>query len=65
MKFLVICLIKLYQIAVSPLVILIPGGGCRFYPTCSQYTERVIRKYGAVKGAYLGIKRLIDCNPWS
>lgn len=36
---------------------------CRFYPTCSEYTEQAIKKYGA-KGIFLAIKRLLKCHPF-
>lgn len=37
---------------------------CRHIPTCSEYTKEAIIKYGSVKGTYLGIKRILRCNPW-
>ena len=37
---------------------------CVFYPTCSDYAEEVIKKYGAIKGSYLAIKRITRCHPW-
>lgn len=40
-------------------------GFCRFTPTCSEYTYQAIDKYGAVKGSWLGAKRIFRCNPWS
>ncbi|MBI4836860.1 MAG: membrane protein insertion efficiency factor YidD [Candidatus Portnoybacteria bacterium] len=39
--------------------------GCRFYPSCSEYTCRAIEKYGVGKGAWLGIKRILRCHPWN
>ncbi len=36
---------------------------CRFTPTCSEYTEEAIRKYGVKKGTLLGVKRVLRCNP--
>ena len=36
---------------------------CRFYPTCSQYTMEAIEKYGAMKGLWLGLKRILRCHP--
>ncbi len=60
MKNLLIKLIKLYQ--------KVPGKfhySCKFYPTCSNYMIEAITKYGSIKGLYLGIKRIIRCNPFS
>lgn len=37
---------------------------CVFYPTCSVYAEEAIMKYGAMKGAYLSLHRVIRCHPW-
>ena len=52
--------IKMYQILLSPLI----GPSCRFNPTCSHYAIQAISKYGALKGLYLGLKRIIRCHPW-
>ena len=38
---------------------------CKFYPTCSDYTKQAIEKYGVTKGVFLGIKRILRCNPFS
>ncbi len=38
---------------------------CMFYPTCSEYTKQAIEKYGVFKGIYIGIKRILRCNPWA
>ncbi|MDD6317892.1 MAG: membrane protein insertion efficiency factor YidD [Succinatimonas hippei] len=54
-----ILLIRFYQHFVSPLL----GQHCRFYPTCSQYTLEAIREWGFFQGCYLGIKRILKCNP--
>ena len=37
---------------------------CRYTPTCSEYMIEAIKEYGSIKGTYLGIKRLLRCNPW-
>lgn len=37
---------------------------CRFTPTCSEYTYEAIKKYGAIKGGILGIKRILKCHPY-
>lgn len=41
------------------------GSSCRFVPTCSEYTYEAVKKYGVIKGLWLGIKRLGRCNPMS
>ncbi|WP_049311423.1 membrane protein insertion efficiency factor YidD, partial [Pseudomonas aeruginosa] len=60
MKFLLIGLIRFYQYAISPLI----GPRCRFYPSCSHYTLEAIRVHGALRGGYLGARRLLRCHPW-
>lgn len=36
---------------------------CRFYPTCSVYTEQAIDKYGILKGVFHGLRRIARCHP--
>ncbi|HEX8676782.1 MAG TPA: membrane protein insertion efficiency factor YidD [Segetibacter sp.] len=55
-----ILLIKIYQLAISPLI----GPKCRFTPTCSQYGKEALQKYGFIKGGWMTIKRIAKCNPW-
>ena len=38
-------------------------GGCRFQPTCSQYTYEAIEEYGVARGIAMGAWRLLRCNP--
>lgn len=59
MKKILIGMVKLYQ--------KIPGGfhyRCRFIPTCSNYSIEALERFGAIKGSYLTIKRIIRCNPF-
>lgn len=55
-----IALIRLYQLLISPGL----PASCRFSPSCSQYTLDAVRRYGALKGAWLGVRRLVRCHPW-
>ena len=52
-------LIKAYQWTLSPWV----GRGCRYIPTCSNYGLEAIERFGAVKGSYLTLLRLLRCHP--
>ena len=56
--------IHLYQATGSPLMPRL-GVHCRFTPTCSHYSEGAFRKYGALKGALLTLRRLARCGPWT
>ena len=53
-------MVKFYQLCISPFT----PPSCRFTPTCSQYALEAITKYGAVKGGWLALKRLLRCNPF-
>jgi putative membrane protein insertion efficiency factor len=52
-------LIRLYQMTLSRLL----GPSCRFEPSCSQYTATCIERFGALRGSWLGIKRIGRCHP--
>lgn len=60
LKWLFLGLIKFYQKCISPLT----PASCRYTPTCSQYALEAVRKYGALKGGWLALKRILRCNPW-
>ena len=60
MKALLLALIRFYQRSISPL----SPPRCRFHPTCSQYALEAIQKYGALKGAYLALRRILRCHPF-
>jgi putative membrane protein insertion efficiency factor len=60
MQAFLVFLIKLYRYLISPWV----GQHCRFYPTCSAYALAAIERFGALKGSYLAVLRLLKCHPW-
>ena len=60
LKKLFLFLIKFYQKNISPM----KKPCCRFYPTCSQYALEAIQKYGAFKGFFLALWRILRCNPF-
>ncbi|MDP2965428.1 MAG: membrane protein insertion efficiency factor YidD [Pelolinea sp.] len=61
-QYLFLVLIRVYQKTISPAL---PGNTCRFYPSCSHYGYQAILKFGALKGLFLAIKRILRCNPFN
>ena len=55
-----LALIAFYRICISPLL----PPACRYTPTCSQYAQEAIRKYGPFRGGWLAFKRILRCHPW-
>ncbi|MDY0207894.1 MAG: membrane protein insertion efficiency factor YidD [Pseudomonas sp.] len=55
-----IAIIRGYQYFISPLL----GHNCRFHPSCSTYAIEALQEHGALKGSYLGVRRLLRCHPW-
>jgi hypothetical protein len=56
--------IHLYQATLSKWYLSM-GMQCRFTPTCSHYGEECIRRFGAARGGWLAMKRLLRCGPWT
>ncbi len=52
-------LVRFYRRSISPM----HPPCCRFIPTCSQYALEAITKYGAFKGGFLALRRILRCNP--
>ena len=57
---LLIAPIRIYQWTISPLL----GANCRYAPSCSAYAEEAIATHGAVRGAWLALRRMLRCHPW-
>lgn len=64
-KNLIIKFITFYQRFISPIFSTYFGINCKFYPSCSEYTKEAIKRYGLLKGGFLGFKRILRCNPFS
>jgi putative membrane protein insertion efficiency factor len=56
-----LALIQFYRFAISPFMAWFVT--CRHYPTCSQYGLEAVSKYGAWRGGWMTIKRILRCNP--
>lgn len=62
--------IWLYQHTISPdhspwAKAVLPGGYCKFTPTCSEYGYLAVQKYGVIRGVPKMLWRIMRCNPWN
>jgi putative membrane protein insertion efficiency factor len=55
-----VAFIELYRKVLSPLT----PARCRFVPSCSLYTADAIREFGAIRGVWLGVRRILKCHPF-
>ncbi len=56
----IVRLLRLYKRHLSPRL----RPRCRFYPTCSEYCREAVERYGALKGTWLGFRRMCRCHPF-
>lgn len=59
-RWLLIALVRGYQIVLSPLL----PASCRYYPSCSAYAVEALEKHGARRGSWLALKRIGRCHPF-
>lgn len=60
MRWLLILLVRGYQVVLSPLL----PASCRFYPSCSAYAIEALERHGALRGGWLTVRRLARCHPF-
>ena len=60
MKFLVLDLLGIYKTFLSPFF----PPACRFEPSCSEYARDAVEKYGALRGTWMGLGRILRCQPF-
>jgi uncharacterized protein len=53
-------LVTLYRYTLSPVI----GPRCRHLPTCSDYADQAIARFGLWAGAWMAFARFLRCNPW-
>ena len=61
MSKLLVGLIQIYRRFLSPML----PPTCRYEPSCSLYTVQAIEKYGALRGLFMGIRRVLRCHPFA
>jgi putative membrane protein insertion efficiency factor len=59
-KFVILQLLRAYKWAVSPMF----PPACRYQPTCSEYAMEAIDRYGALRGGWMAMGRLLRCHPF-
>jgi len=60
MRWLLIALVRAYQLAISPLL----PPSCRYYPSCSNYAMEALERHGAWRGGVLAARRILRCHPF-
>ncbi len=58
-KFVTLQLLRAYKWAISPML----PAACRYVPTCSEYAMEAVERYGALRGGWMALGRLLRCHP--
>ena len=56
-----VLMIRGYQVTLSPLL----PSACRYQPSCSAYTLEAVERYGALRGGWMGMRRILRCHPFA
>lgn len=60
-KLVTLQLLRAYKWTISPML----PAACRYVPTCSEYATEAVERYGAVRGGWVALKRLLRCHPFA
>ena len=60
MKRILLFVIRFYRSCISPFL----PPMCRYQPTCSAYAMEAIERYGARRGGWMAVRRILRCHPW-
>ena len=56
----VLAMIRVYQVSLAHIMV----SQCRYTPSCSRYTYEAVERYGALRGSWMGMKRILRCHPF-
>ena len=56
----VLAMIRVYQVSLAHVMF----SQCRYTPSCSRYTYEAVERYGALRGSWMGLKRIMRCHPF-
>ncbi|MGA7218646.1 MAG: membrane protein insertion efficiency factor YidD [Candidatus Sulfotelmatobacter sp.] len=60
-RFVALQLLRAYKWAISPMF----SPACRYVPTCSEYAMEAVERYGALRGGWMALSRILRCHPFS
>lgn len=55
-----LAVLRFYRMAISP----VRPPACRYTPSCSAYAIEAIERFGALRGGWLAVRRLLRCHPF-